>query len=83
MLRDDQIASIKDYLDKLIKDENESLKYEAIISMANHKMNLKVFIDEEGKHQILWYNNHISHTTFDKDIDDLLNYIKKLCHNIS
>lgn len=79
MLRDDQIASIKSHLDAMKGEEKDSLKYEAIMSLANHKMNLNVYIDESGKHQVLWTNRRLkTYSTFDDDVANLLNYIEKL-----
>ena len=80
MLRDDQIASIKSHLDALMGEEKDSLKYEAIMSLANHRMNLNIFVDDTGKHQVLWTNRHLkTYSTFDDDVKNLLEYIEKLC----
>lgn len=77
MLRDEQINQIKAHLDALHTEENK-IKYEAVLSLANKSMNLNVFLDENGEHQVLWYNNKISVSSFDKDVEDLLKYIEKI-----
>lgn len=79
MLRDDNILLIKERLDSMVKDESKKIKYEAIITLANHNMNLDVHIGEDGAHQILWYNRKIpGNHSFDDDLQSLVEYIDHL-----
>jgi len=77
MLRDEQIEKITSRLDKMIKEEDKKIQYEAIMTLANHNMNLDLFVDEKGNHQLFWNNKKCS-TTHSGDVEKLLQYIEKV-----
>lgn len=77
MQRDDDIAIIKASLDELINNDSSKIKYEAIMAVANHSMNLDIHIDDNGHHQVLWYNRKLD-GSFDENLSKLVEYINDL-----
>ena len=79
MQRDKDILEISQRLDAMYKEENNKLQYEAIMAIANHGMNLRIEVDDDGKHQIYWQNNKSTLTnSFDDDLALLLERIKSV-----
>lgn len=79
MQRDKDIFEISQRLDAMYKEENNKLQYEAIMAIANHGMNLRIEVDDKGKHQIYWQNNKCTLTnSFDEDLALLLERIKSV-----
>lgn len=83
MQRDDDIIKIKSCLDSIRLDKNKQLEYEAIITLANHSMNLDIHIGDDGMHhEVLWYNRKIPDSnSFDSDLHKLVEYIDKLVYS--
>ena len=80
MKRDNDIAKIKSCLDKIVGDEDKKIEYEAIMTLANHSMNLDIHIGEDGiHHEVLWYNRKIT-SSFDDDLHKLVEYIDRILH---
>lgn len=77
MQRDDDIAIIKASLDELANNSSSKIKYEAIMAVANHSMNLDIHIDDTGHHQVLWYNRKLE-GSFDDNLSKLVEYINDL-----
>ena len=77
MLRDDNIAKIKERLDSMIQDSTKNDTYKTILNLANHNMNLEIHTDSEGKHQVLWYNRKLN-GSFDEHLQTLVEYIDYL-----
>lgn len=80
MERDDNILKIKSYLDSIVADDKKKIEYEAVLTLANHGMNMDIHISEDGiHHEVLWYNRKItSNTSFDEDLEKLVEYIDQL-----
>lgn len=80
MKRDDDIIKIKSCLDRIVREDDKKIEYEAIMTLANHSMNLDIHIGEDGiHHEVFWYNRKIPGTTsFDDDLAKLVEYIDKL-----
>ena len=79
MQRDKDILEISQRLDAMYKEENNKLQYEAIMAIANHGMNLRIEVDNLGKHHIYWQNNKCNLTnSFDEDLALLLERIKSV-----
>ena len=80
MKRDDDIVKIKSCLDRIVGDEDKKIEYEAIMTLANHSMNLDIHIGEDGiHHEVLWYNRKIT-SSFDDDLHKLVEYIDRILH---
>lgn len=80
MKRDDDIIKIKSCLDKIVGDDSKRIEYEAIMTLANHGMNVDVHIGDDGiHHEVFWFNRKIpGSSSFDEDLSKLVEYIDKL-----
>lgn len=74
MQRDEDIKFIKEYLDSI---EEDNIKYEAIITLANHTMDINISTDKNNSHQINWINRK-SGKGFDEDLRTLCKYIENI-----
>ena len=85
MLRDDNIAKIKSRLDMIVNDENKKMDYDTIMTIANNSMNIDIHLGEDGiHHEVLWFNRKIPNSTsFDEDLQKLVDYINRLIPSIS
>ena len=83
MLRDDNIKIIKSKLDSMVKNNNKAntIIYNATIALANNGMNLNVYLDEFGKHQIFWENKKIGSRSYDQDLQDLVDFLNQTDHS--
>lgn len=80
MQRDIDIIKIKSCLDTIAQDESKKIEYEAIMTLANHSMNLDIHIGDDGiHHEVFWCNRKMPNSiSFDADLRKLVEYIDHL-----